>query len=177
MEAYSQQIRQEAVRMYRDGLSRKAISEKLQISYKTIRTWIAQYESLGIKGLLTHYNKCGRQQKYSQQVIDKTISYKKDHPLWGAGFILLKLEDDFPGQPLPKQRQLQNYFQKYEVQVKKSKLPQAKGQWAKRAFDRVQVDAKECLMTADKQACCYLNFTDEYTGSDLDAFVFPLRSN
>jgi hypothetical protein len=72
---------------------------------------------------------------------------------------------------------LQNYFQKYGVQPKKNKLPKTKGEWAKAPFGRVQVDAKECLTTRDGQSCCYLNFTDEYTGSELDAFVFPLRKD
>lgn len=176
MRPYSYQIRQEAIRLYEQGKSQVKISEELRVSYKTVRTWISRYRKLGFPSTLCDYTKCGRKQKYDQSIIDRAVRYKREHPNWGAGFILLKLQDDFPTSALPKQRQLQNYFQKYEVQIKKHKLPKGKADWSKAPFDRVQVDAKECLKTADGLACCYLNYTDEYTGSDLDAFAFPLCS-
>ena len=174
MGVYTQQIRQQFASLYEGGSSLKSISETLGVSYKTIRIWAKRYRSSGLSGLLPNYSACGRTQVYPQQMIDQAVSYKQDHPLWGAGFIRLKLEDDFPAQSLPSVRQLQNYFQQYQVQPKRDKQPKAPVDWAKSPFDRVQVDAKECLSTADGQACCYLNFTDEYTGSELNAFVFPL---
>lgn len=177
MKPYSSQIRQEAVRLYENGQTKKSISEALQVSYKTIRNWLKRYAANSFEGLSPNYSSCGRKQKYAQAIIDRAVWYKKEHPLWGAGFILLKLSEDFPEQELPKVRQIQNYFQKYEVQPKKDKLPKPKGKWATAPFDRVQVDAKECLTLGDGSSCCYLNFTDEYTGSDLDAFVFSLCKN
>lgn len=177
MKPYSSQVRQEAVRLYESGKSQKSISVELQVSYKTICNWIKRYKAGSLKGLIPAYSSCGRKQKYPQEIIDRAVWYKREHSLWGAGFILLKLAEDFPNIELPKERQLQNYFQKYGVQVKKDRLPRPKGNWATAPFERVQVDAKECLTLADGSPCCYLNFTDEYTGSDLDAFVFPLRPN
>ena len=105
------------------------------------------------------------------------MAYKENHPNWGAGFILVKLETDIPNTALPSERRLQQIFKSKNLQPKKSKPPRGKAKWAKKAFDRVQVDAKERLKTADGQDCCYLNFTDEATGSVLDAFVFSLCPN
>lgn len=178
MKAHPQQVRQEALSGYRSGKTLKSISEELGVSYRTVRTWMKKYRETGEKGLVPDYSSCGKKSTFSQEVIDYAVALKREHPLWGAGFIRLKLEDEYPGKPLPKERQIQNYFLRYGVSVpKKDKLPAGSGDWAKAPFDRVQVDAKECLTTGDGKPCCYLNFTDEYTGADLDAFVFPLRED
>jgi transposase len=175
MKAHTQQTRLEAIRLYaEENKSLSWIREELNISYTSLRSWIKRYKSKGEQGLLPNYSACGRSREFSQEVVQRAVDYKKEHEDWGAPFILLKLEDDFARQPLPSVRRLQQIFQQLELQPKKDNLPKGDGKWAKHAFDRVQVDAKERLKTADGQDCCYLNFTDEYTGSVLDAFLFPL---
>lgn len=178
MVPHSQQTRLEAVQLHlKEGLSRREVSRRLGVSLTSIRTWIDRYKDSGEAGLIPNYSACGQKPQFSEQIINKAIQYKSDHPAWGAGFIIIKLEDDFPAQDLPGARRLQQIFRQKELQPKRTRLPKAKKQWAKRAFDTVQVDAKERLKTKDGKACCYLNFTDEYTGSVLDAFVFPLCPN
>jgi len=178
MKPHSQKIRIEAVRLHREEQQSKSeISRQLGVSYKTISTWLKRYKEAGKQGLLPNYSDCGKQPIYSPAIIDKAITYKGHHLEWGAGFILVKLRGDFPNTDLPSERRLQQIFRSKKLQAKKSKPPRGKAKWAKKAFDRVQVDAKERLKTADGKDCCYLNFTDEATGSVLDAFVFPLCSN
>lgn len=178
MGPHSQQTRLEAIRLFGDeNLSKAAISRRLQVSYTSVRTWLSRYQAQGDQGLIPAYSACGRPAQFSPQVICQALEYKRLHPLWGAPFILLKLADDFPNTQLPKARRLQQLFRREGLQPKRNRFPRGPGKWAKRPFDRVQVDAKELLKTADGQACCYLNFTDEYTGSELDAFVFPLCPN
>ena len=175
MRPHSQQTRQEAVRLYRDeGQPMSKISRQLGVSYTSVRIWIKRYQAEGDQGLVPKYSNCGPPTVFSEEIIERAATYKRRHPKWGAPFILLKLQDAFPGQDLPTPRRLQQIFRKKELQLKRSHLPGPAPYWAKRPFDRVQVDAKERLKTADGQACCYLNFTDEHSGSDLDAFVFPL---
>lgn len=175
---HSQQTRLEALRLVLgEELSKTAICRRLGISRSSLSSWLKRYQAQGEKGLLPNYSACGRRADYSPAVIQKAIAYKGRHALWGAPFILLKLADDFPAEALPTARRLQQIFQVKGLQPSRNRLPKRKRKWAKRPFDRVQVDAKELLKTADSQACCYLNFTDEYTGSDLDAFVFPLCPN
>ena len=175
MRPHDHHLRAEAVRLcVEDGLSQAAISRKLGVSYDSVRTWVKRYKAHGAKGLLPAYSNCGRSPVFNSRIIERALEYKTRHPEWGTGFIRLKLEDDFPGQPLPKSRRLQQVFKAKGVQPERTRLPKTKGSWAARPFDRVQVDAKERLKTADGQVCCYLNFVDEHTGSELDAFVFPL---
>jgi transposase len=133
MKPHSSRIRQEAIRLYKDGKTQKSISEDLQVSCKTLRTWIKKYKVNSDEGLKPDYSSCGRKQKYRQEIIDRIIWYKREHPHWGAGFILIKLAEDFPKETLPKERQVQNYFIKYGVQPKKNKLP--KSSRCERMFD------------------------------------------
>jgi hypothetical protein len=174
MPAYTQKTRQAAIALYEQEKTIASISAELKVSYRTVQTWIKNYKALGLKGLVANYGNCGRSSQYASGVIERAVGHKADHPDWGAPFILLKLEDDFPGERLPGARWLQKIFVKRRVQRPKDRLPKGDGKWADKPFARVQVDAKERLRTKDGQACCYLNFTDEHTGSDLDAFVFPL---
>jgi len=178
MQSHNQRKRHEAIRMHmEEGIPMIQVSNQLKVSYKSIREWVRRYKAEGEKGLLPKYSNCGKSTKYDQTIIAKALHHKKKHPEWGAPFILLKLEDEFPQKALPSARRLQQIFKSKKVQKQKDVLPKGEGKWAKAAFDRVQVDAKERLKTKDGQNCCYLNFTDEFTGSDLGAFVFPLRTD
>lgn len=175
---HTQQVRQEAARLFdNEKKSMAEISRQLGVSYNSIRTWIKRYKAEGMKGLLPKYSNCGRISQFSEDVIERAVAYKRSHSQWGAPFILLKLQDDFPDQDFPKARRLQQIFREKDLQPRRSRLPKQQDFWAKQPFDRVQVDAKERLKTADGKDCCYLNFTDEHTGSELDAFIFPLCSN
>lgn len=177
MRPHDQSIRQEVIRLhFEENQSMSKIQADLAISYTSIRNWVKAYKQKGIKGLVPNYCGNGKSTIYSQQLIDKAIGYKKEHPDWGAPFILVKLADENERSLLPKARWLQKIFKREGLQPIKNKLPVGPKTWAKNVFDRVQVDAKEKLKTADGKACCYLNFVDEYSGSELDAFLFPLCS-
>lgn len=177
MKPHNQQLRLEAIRLHQQDISIREISRRLGVSTTTISTWVKLYKTYGEKGLKPNYSSNGRSPSFPQAIIKKAIEYKSKHPQWGAPFILIKLEDDFPNEKLPSARWLQKIFHKKELQPKRTILPKGNAGWVSTVFARVQVDAKERLKTADGQNCCYLNFTDEYTGSELDAFLFPLRSN
>ena len=109
MKAHTQQTRMEAIRLYtKESKSLLWISKELNISYTSLRTWLKRYESQGARGLRPRYEACGRSRKFSQAIIQRATPYKKQHEDWGAGFILLKLEDDFPGQSLPGARRIED---------------------------------------------------------------------
>ena len=88
----------------------------------------------------------------------------------------MKLINCYPDKYIPSARQLRNYFKEAGVVEEKTVLPNASsnGRWVKKAFERVQVDAKEQIQTLDGNWCSYLTFTDEHTGGVLEALVFPL---
>lgn len=178
MRTHDKKIRMQVINLYlHEGLSIREISRQLSISRPTIKEWIDRHEKSGEQGLSPHYASSGRSTDFSKDMLAKAFEYKSAHPKWGATYILIKLKDAFPNQRLPSARWLQKLFHQKELHPKRTRLPKAHVGWATKAFSRVQVDAKERLKTADGQDCCYLNFTDEYTGSELEAFIFPLCTN
>lgn len=175
MQAHSQQERQSAIDLHLSGQRLTVISQTLGIHYDLVRAWIKRYKTEGASSVVPRYGNCGRKSKIDAAVKEAALAHKRQHPQWGAPFIRLKLLEAYPDLAIPKERRLQQWFQGKGLQSRKTRLPQAPKQWASRPLQCVQVDAKEEMKTKDGQPCCYLTFTDEYTGSALDAFVFPPR--
>jgi transposase len=177
MEAHALHVRLRAIELYGQGSKMTKISEELGVCYDTVRQWVKRYESGGQSALAVRYDRCGRLEQTATFIKEEILGLKKEHPQWGAAFIRHQVRERFPQIHLPQVRRLQQWFKAAGLQKQKTRLPQTKVAWAGRPFERVQVDAKERLKTKDGTDCCYLTFTDEHTGSVLDAFVFPPRTD
>lgn len=159
---------------WQSGEKLSQISRSLKVDYQTLRGWAKRYREKGEPGLKACYAKCGRISKADEALREQALQYKRAHPQWGAGFIRIQLQKAFAGAYAPKERQLQRWFAQAGLQKPATRLPKFPLDWAKRPLERVQVDANEQLRTKDGKPCCYLTYTDEHTGSALEALVFPL---
>ena len=179
MKPHSNDVRQKAIALWQSGRKKSEISRQLGVDYDTLLGWIKRFSQEGASGLNLHYACCGRSRRYNDQsqVRIRALELMGRHKHWGAAYLHLNLQREFPQEKLPKPRQLQRWVAQAGIRQKGTRLPTEQAQWARHAFERVQVDAKERLVTRDGRECCYLNFTDEYTGAALDAFVFPLGPN
>lgn len=177
MRVHDYATRAEIIRRHLLQDSAASISRTLGVSYSAVRQLINRYRAAGPAGLTPNYSACGRPPTYEDALIDRAVRMKIKHADWGAPYILLQLGKACSGQDLPSARRLQQIFKDRELQPHRSRRKRTHRKWASAPFACVQVDAKEQLVTATGQSCCYLNFVDEYTGSELDAFVFPLRTN
>ena len=177
MKAHDYTIRRKVIDRWRGGDKLISISTDLGLSYSTVREYIKRYKSQGESGLSPNYNNCGRPATYSQAVIDEACDLKELHQDWGAPYILMRMDKTHASHTLPTARRLQQIFKQRGLSPHRTTRKDQKGSWAEHPLDCVQVDAKERLQTADGQHCCYLNFVDEKTGSELDAFLFPLSKN
>ncbi len=174
MRAHSLSIRHRAVELYKQGIARKQIAAELAADYDVVCDWVKRYLAEGEKGLSSRYHCCGRKPVLAPEVRRAANWLKRLHPVWGAGFIRVVLQERYPSLRIPCERQLQSWFRSAGLQTR---LPKSDVRWAKGPLEVVQVDAKECMQTADKADCCYLKFTDEHTGSILDAHFFPLSKD
>ena len=78
MNSYSQDLRERAVKLYITGdYTKKSLSDLLSVGYKTLRGWIALYETTG-SCKFTQYNKVGRKRLYEDK--DEILSYLKLNP-------------------------------------------------------------------------------------------------
>jgi transposase len=178
MEAHSHDVRLKAIDLWKEGQKKAKISRELGVDYDTLLGWIKRYSQEGDHGLCVRYERCGRKTGEKMSAVQsRAIELVGEHQEWGAGYVRLKLLEEFPGVPIAQPRQIQRWIAKSGVRPKGTKLPPVQVDWASKPLDRVQVDAKERLKTKDGKECCYLNFIDEHTGAELDAFVFPLRED
>ena len=176
MRAYDFFLRQEAIELYEKGERKTEISKRLSVSYYTVLNWIKRYKKQGISGLKASYDRCGGHSKVSKKVKKEAIRMKSKRRGWGGEYVNMKLKQKYPEAYVPSGRQLQRYFNSAGLTEERSRLPSDQGgrHWARSAFYRVQVDAKEQIQTKYGNWCSYLTFTDEYTGATLEALVFPL---
>lgn len=176
MGSYSYEIRQEVIEKFHSGSKRTEISKELGIGYSTVLGWIKRYEHSGESGLHPRYNKCGSKSIVKDWIKAKAIEMRAEHKGWGGEYIEMKLKQLYPKEYIPTGRQLRRYFKSAGLLEEQSRLPKVdKGNnWVKKAFGRVQLDAKEQIQTLDGKWSSYLTFTDEHTGAVLEALVFPL---
>ncbi len=81
-----------------------------------------------------------------------------------------------PGPELPHCRALNRWFH-WNGQAEtppRPALPKARRRDAKHLHEGWQADAKEEMEAADGTMDCWLNITDEYSGTVIDPPVFPL---
>jgi transposase len=174
MEAHSMSKRQEAYKLWLTGMKKSIISRQLGIDYDTLLGWTKRFEAEGASGTSLRYNRCGSRGLFSEAVHEQALALRRAHPDWGASYIQLHLQQQFEASQEPSVRQLQRWLGRAGLLTPATRLPRDRSTWASKPLERVQVDAKEQLRTADDHPCCYLNFTDEHSGAVLDAFVFPL---
>ena len=173
--ALSLATRRRLVKAYRNGQSYRALAQEFGVSYHTVATLCQRFDQEGEAGLRPRYDRCGSTGIRSDALLYRAALWlKRRHPRWGAPFIQLQLEQRYPDKAMPAVRTLQAWFKQQGLAPQRSKPPKTDKQWARRAHQVWQVDAKEHQKTADATALCWLTITDEYTGAVLAAPVFPL---
>ena len=78
MNAYSQDLRDRAIKLYLTGnYTKKALSDLLLIGYKTLRKWITIYETTGNCNLVKP-KRVGRKRLFNDK--EAILDYLKSHP-------------------------------------------------------------------------------------------------
>jgi hypothetical protein len=108
-------------------------------------------------------------------VYEAAIDLKREHPKWGAQFIRIHLQRQYPQQALPSVRTLQRWFRAAGVARTPSVRQQRSGhiQRGQQVHAVWAVDAKEGIHLADGSVVSWLVMTDEASGAVLEAAVFP----
>jgi transposase len=178
MRSHGQETRRQAIGLWEQGVKKSEISRQLGVDYDTLLGWIKRFSQEGESALSFRYDRCGRKPLGDSNAVKcKALELKGKHGEWGAGYLRVHLVRAFPGEKIVQPRQIQRWISEKGLVPKRTQLPPVPGDWVKKPLERVQVDAKERLKTKDGKECCYLNFIDEHTGSELDAFVFPPRED
>jgi hypothetical protein len=173
--AIAKPIRAEVVRRRLSGESLVSIAGELDLKYRTVRGLWQRYRRLGEEGLENGYVRCGRHGVlFSQAVYQAASSLRREHPLWGAQLICLKLDDMFPQEPIPSERTVSRWLRDAGLQPLRGRRPKSLQPWrGSKPHEVWQIDAKECLRLADGQGCSEMSTVDEHSGADLGLKSFP----
>lgn len=169
-------IRQQVVRSFENKESVSSISRRLKISRNTVYKLLRRYKEQGQQGLQPRYHNCGKIRPDRTDLIFRAVRcFKTWHPHWGAPKIHAELACLRPDLPLPMIRTINRWFH-WNKQAKKpqTSLPKSDRYWSKDLHHSWQIDAKEAIQIADGSQQCWLNITDECSGTVVDPPVFSL---
>jgi transposase len=177
-QATSHEVRHAVVKAYAADKNYSSLSRQFNLSYDTVRTLCKRYELEGSKGLLSKYASCGKKVEAQAEKHYRLVRLIKSlHPTWGVPYILHQLEKKYPDLVFQTERHYQRRLEKAGFYDKPIKLPPSKPlDRARTAHETWQIDAKERFLILSGEYCCYLNITDEATGSMLAVKAFPPRS-
>lgn len=160
-----------------EGASYTVLCQRYNISYNTVRSICAAYESSGEAGLVPDYSSCGRPLTPASEKSYRLVRLLKYlHPAWGVPYITARIGERFPDLELLSDRQYQRRLKADApgVIVPAPKLPaQPPPERPRVPHDEWQVDANERLGLGDGREGCYLNVTDAKSNALLKAKAFP----
>ena len=175
-QAISMAVRQSIVNDYNRGIKVSTLTRAYAVSKTTIYELVKRHKANGNAGLKTSYSNCGKSRPTPKDFIYRAVRCLRTwHPGWGADKIHAEMLYMRPDLQLPHYRTFYRWFH-WNGQLSthpKSTLPANVHKWAKHLHEIWQVDAKEEMMTTDGQKQCWLNITDEFSGTVIDPPVFP----
>lgn len=167
-------LRQQLVQRAQQGQSLRQIAADLGLAYRTVRGLWRRYRERGDAGLTPDYARCGRAGvRFAPALQDAALTYKREHPRWGAPLIRHLLTQDFPQQPVPGVRTLQTWFRQAGLATPRARTPTAPRERGRVAHAVWQLDAKEEIPLANGQRVVVFAVSDEATGAVLSAATFP----
>jgi hypothetical protein len=169
--------RQNIVARYTQGERISSLAREYQVSRRSIYTLLERHSLEGEAGLRPRYEQCGRTRPDAASFIYRAVGCLRTwHPSWGAEKIRAEMQRMRPELSLPHYRTMTRWFH-WNEQITvplKSNLPQTTTRQATRLHEGWQIDAKEEMHIADGSKNCWLNITDEFSGTVIDPPVFPL---
>jgi len=175
------QQRQAIVDLTGQGYSYQAVAQQLGLSFWTVRKWARQAKRGGLAALVSSMGRpaTGPMAETDPRVRYVALRLKRQHPTWGAVYILKKMRDrpSLQGQLLPDATTLWRYWRSFgdrlwpHRQPAETKLPQAgvaHGVW--------QMDAKESVPVAGVGVVTIHQARDEFGRATVMHRVHPAQA-
>jgi transposase len=173
----SMALRQSIIAEFTEGKSISSIAFEFKVSRGTVYGLINQYKSRGAEGIKPAYQNCGKKPRDNEDFIFRAVRCMRAwHSTWGAEKIWAEMRQMRPELKLPHYRTFVRWFHlngQLEIPLR-NLLPKPKEKMASRLHEGWQIDAKEEMRTRDGSKQCWLNITDEYSGTVVSPPVFPL---
>jgi hypothetical protein len=106
------------------------------------------------------------------------LQLRREHPTWGAAWLLTLLRQRFPDRPWPAPRTAQRWLKAAGLNpAPRGRRPASNASRAVQPHEVWQMDGAECIRLADGEPVCWLRVVDELTGAALQTTIFPPGSS
>ena len=172
------QQREKMAQRAAQGTPYPTIAYHNQVSYWTVRKWVRRARDGGLEALVTHW---GRPATGPMADCDFLVCYvalrlKRQHPTWGAAYILKKMRHHpaLQGQKMPSATTLWRYWRSFGDRLTSSRLPATpKPPPAGVAHGVWQMDAKESVLVSGVGATTFNQARDEFGRATVMHRVHP----
>lgn len=168
-------VRELIVKRRQAGESPRVLALELNLSYDVVCKIWRGFRKQGQQALVPQYARCGRKPGYSEDLKSKinTIREHEGGRKLGAPYIRSKLLSSGQYSKFPHERTIQRWFRAAGQNRPVGRGPKHDPTYSVLVHETWQVDAKENLVLADGSEVCYVNCTDEASGTFLHGEVFP----
>jgi hypothetical protein len=105
---------------------------------------------------------------------EAVIQLRREHPTWGAAWLLTVLKQRCPGRSWPAPRTAQRWLQAAGLNpAPRGRRPASNAGRAAGPHEVWQMDGAECIRLANGEQVCWLRIVDELTGAALQTTIFP----
>src|SRR6516164_6264144 len=103
-------VRQALWRLAQQDVPAVQIAFRLALPVRTVRNLLQRFRRQPGQLQPAYRPGPGRVAASAPAVRQHALALRQQHPRWGAGYIWVRLQRDFPGQPLPSARTLVRWF-------------------------------------------------------------------
>ena len=159
--------RREMVHLAEEGYTYARVAEELGVSFWTARKWIRQGKKVGKENLASSYGRpvTGPMADCDSMIRYATLRMKRQHPKWGAEYVLKKLREksELQGKKLPSGTTIWRYWRSFGDRLyAKRDPPKSKIAPSDIPHGVWQMDAKESMEIPGIGLVSFNQARDEY---------------
>jgi hypothetical protein len=168
-------VRQQLWERHRQGEPTAALAAAYGVSPRAVRALCRRRRLAGPEALRPRYHAppAPPHAKPPECRAD-VLQLRREHPTWGAAWLLTVLRQRFPDRPWPAARTAQRWLKAARLNpAPRGRRPAGDANRATRPHEVWQMDGSECIRLASGERVCWLRVVDELTGAALLTTIFP----
>jgi hypothetical protein len=168
-------VRQQMWERYRRGEATAALAAAYGVSPRAVRALCRRLRLGGPEALRPGYHAppAPPHAKPPECRAD-LLRLRREHPTWGAAWLLTILRQRLPDRPWPAARTAQRWLKVAGLNpAPRGRRPASNASRATRPHEVWQMDGSECIRLANGEQVCWLRIVDELTGAALQTTIFP----
>jgi hypothetical protein len=168
-------IREQLCQRHRSGEPTATLAAAYGVSPRAVRALCRRLRRGGLEALRPRYHAPPAPPHAKPPACRAdVIQLRRDHPTWGAAWLLTVLKQRRPDHPWPVPRTAQRWLKAAGLNpAPRGRRPTSNANRATRPHEVWQMDGAECIRLANGEQVCWLRVVDELTGAALQTTIFP----